>query len=67
MGRDFPIDTVICKISEVVLVLDRGETARDYVRMLLKQTGWKSSDRNFKRMLEKIVNEEGLGLCRRVL
>lgn len=65
VDRDSPIDTVICRIPE--RVLDGGETARDYMRELLKRTGWRSSNRNFKRMLEKIVDEEGVGLRRRGL
>jgi len=62
VDRDSPIDTVICRIPEGVL--DSGETARDYVIALLKQTGWKSSNRTFKKMLEKIVDENGVGFRR---
>ena len=65
VDRDSPISTVICRIPESVL--DGGETARDYMRELLKRTGWRSSNRNFKRMLEKIVDEEGVDLRRRGL
>ena len=59
VDRDSPIDTVICRIPDTVL---GGETARDYMRVLLKQIGWKSSNR--KRLLEKIVDEEGVGFRR---
>ncbi len=63
VDRNSPIDTVICKIPESAL--DGRETARDYMRELLKRSGWRSSNENFKRMLEKIVDEEGVGLRRR--
>ena len=62
VDRDSPIDTVICRVPETALA--GGETARDYMRVLLKQIGWKSSNRNFKRVLEKIVDEEGVGFRR---
>lgn len=62
VDRGSPVDTVICRIPEGVR--DGGETARDYMRVLLKQTGWRSSSRNFKRMLEKIVDERGVSLRR---
>jgi hypothetical protein len=63
VDRDSPIDTVICKVPEKVL--DCGETARDYMRKLLKRTGWRLS--NKKKMLETIVDEEGAVLRRRGL
>jgi hypothetical protein len=62
VDRDSPIDTVICRISEGVL--DGRETTRDYIRGLLKETGWKSSSEDFKRLLEKVVDEEGVSLHR---
>jgi len=62
VDRDSPIDTVTCRIPEGVL--DSGETARDYLRELLKQTGQKSSNRNFKKKLGKIVDENGVGFRR---
>jgi hypothetical protein len=65
VDRDSPIDTVVCRNLE--WVLDGGETTRYYMRELLKQTGWRSSNRNFKRMLEKIVDEDGVDLRRRGL
>ena len=65
VDRGSPIETVICRIPE--RVFGGGETARDYMRELLKQTGWRSSNSNFKRMLETIVDEKGVGLRRRGL
>lgn len=62
VDRDSPIDTVICRIPETVL--DGRETARNYMTVLLKQIGWKASNRNFKRVLERIVDEEGVGFRR---
>ena len=65
VDRDSPIDSVICKFPESAL--GGRETARDYLRDLLKRTGWRSSNKNFKRMLETIVDEGGVGLRRRGL
>ena len=65
VDRESPIGTVICRIPEDVL--NGGETARDYMRELLKRTGWRSCNKTFKRMLERIVDEEGVDLRRRGL